>query len=275
MNRFSYGVANLFGRKPANQFQEVFRYFPVGDETLGISVGLSYRGNSANPLFSIVKHRGESINNTYISLQATELDLLIKAMQEYTFRDSLVPTPPNFVVTDLARPLVITKKEWPNKQWMLFNIQQIRKGRKFTFETPSFNYEKVLKGLIRVHELARARSLELDAEKTIKTVLPLAIAFLCNKKLVETNQSIYDVNWQTLVDEVLADRAQLENLFNHIVEKIKPAEQTTLPTDAEQLKQIGYVDALTIFDGDYTESDTTWQVDLALISLLMREFYKE
>ena len=109
MNRH-YASSNqgLFRKKVG--FEEIFRYFPVGNANTGISVCLSY-GGGTDPLFSVVKFRGNAISTSYISLNSTEIDDLISAMQKDDFRFGTDPIDPTYIVKRLDRPLVMAKKE--------------------------------------------------------------------------------------------------------------------------------------------------------------------
>ena len=116
MNRHYATSSNqgLFRKKVG--FEECFRYFPVGNANNGISVCLTYGGNG-DPLFSLVKFRGNPISTSYISLNIKEIDQLICAMQKDDFRFETAPIDSTHIVKRLDRPLVIAKKEWTGKQW--------------------------------------------------------------------------------------------------------------------------------------------------------------
>jgi len=141
MIRFPDNVTQLFGRK-LNILEECFSFFLAGNTNFGLSASLTYHGNS-KPLFGLVKYRGSPVTSSYISLQVPEITALINVLGDFELRTSKLPTEPIMVVTDLTRPLTVELKAWPGKPWLLLVITQIRKGRKYTFETPMFNHDKV------------------------------------------------------------------------------------------------------------------------------------
>jgi len=128
--------------------------------------------------------------------------------------------------------------------------------------------------LIRLNELARSRSIELTDEQVLDLVVPVAIGYMCDQKLREMKQSLADVDWKGLVENVLDDREQLTSMFEYVVDKVQPKKKLALPTDEDVLKNYGYGKALDLFEGDYAENDTSICIDLTLIKLLMDEYVK-
>ena len=273
MIRYSNGASNksLFGQKAS--LQEVFSYFPVANANgFGVSVSLKY-GADSTPMFGMVKHRGSAVSNSYLYLQQKEVEALIKALQEEDIRYGSAPTETKTVVTDLTRPLVVFKKEWPGKNWTLLNIHQVRKGRKFEFETPSFNTEKILKGLIRVNELARVRSVAIQPEDALDVLLPMAVAFICDQQMKQMKQSLAEVSWSGLVDMVYNEDDHLEDIFDNLINLMLTGPKPDYPYDFEKLVKKGIPElALKFYTGDYDENEMF--VDLDLILLLIEEHVK-
>jgi len=274
MIRYSNGGANksLFGPK-TNQLQECFSYFPVSNSNgFGVSVGLKYGKDSA-PLFSLVKHRGTPVTNSYIYLQAKEIEALINVLQDEELRYGAAPTDRKLVVNDLTRPMVVFKKEWPGKTWTLFNIHQSRKGRQFEFETPSFNIEKILKALIRVNELARVRSTAIQPEDGFNLILPMAVAYKCDQQMRSMNQSLGEVEWTGLVDTVYNEDDQVEDIFDYLNNLLLTGPKPDYPIDVDELMKKDIPElALKFYTGDYDENEML--IDVDLIYLLIEEFVK-
>jgi len=216
----------------------------------------------------LVKFRGNAINSSYISLRPSELDSLIKAMHDEEFRYAQQPTEQKFVVNDFSRALAITKKEWTGKPWMLFNIQQMRKGRKFTFETPCFNFEKILRSLIAINELARSRQITLEPQQTISLLVPMIFAYMVHRLIKAKNATSDD--WAELASEV--NLADVEACYNDIVKKLQPTDQPPFPTDAELINNFAVVEARKIYMGEVEEEA---DIDLELIALLIQEYVKK
>ena len=260
----------LFRKRSANGFEEVFSFYPVGNNLFGVNVGLSY-GNGPDAYFHIVKFRGCRLSVTYISLRANEILTLIEEMRGKTFFDD--PDPDDHVIVpEDDRKLVMCKKGHEGKSYKMFVLEQTRKGRHFVFDTTMANYDSLLDSLIHVYELARVRQLRLDHDITFNNVMPLVIAGLAHSKLNDIKEDEAASKYDSIVDSIVDDRDKLFEVYYDILSKVQPNCKSRVTYDDQELRQVAYERARTLFVTDKKFEDG--EINPHLVSLLVREFLK-
>lgn len=257
----------LFRKRSANSFEEVFSYYPVGSNLLGVNVGVSY-GSTSDPYFHIVKFRSYRVPSSYISLRTNELLKLVEQMRKKTFVDDADPED-QIVVPEDDRKLVMKKKTAEGKSYKLFVLEQMRKGRPFLFETTMSSYDALLDALINIYELARVRQLNLETNVASNNILPLVIAGLAHFKLPNVKEEEAGSKYDSVIDGIVDDKEKLFDIFYEVLEKLQPHITSRIAYDDQELRQIAYESARTLFVTDKKVEDG--EIDPHLVSLLVRE----